>query len=94
MHTRRTSIDGWQSPEIFGIAQTMIKNAHILKKHDDLFRNEKKSAIEQSLELFTAMWNEGIAFGVLPPSDPWEGVDVDVRIAGILNACLTKSLPD
>ncbi|MEN6320820.1 MAG: hypothetical protein ABFD82_18960 [Syntrophaceae bacterium] len=73
----------------------MIKNAHILKKfEDDLFKSEKKRAIKQSLELFTAMWNEGVALGVLPPSDPWEGIDVDVRIAGILNSCLTKSLPD
>lgn len=73
----------------------MIKNAHILKKfEDDLFESEKKRAIEQSLELFTAMWNEGVALGVLPPSDPWEGIEVDVRIAGILNSCLTKSLPD
>ena len=73
----------------------MIKNAHILKKfEDDFFESEKKRTIEQSLELFTAMWNEGIALGVLPPSDPWEGIEVDFRVAGILNSCLTKSLPD
>lgn len=73
----------------------MIKNAYILRKfEDDLIRSETKRSAEQSFELFTAMWKEGVVLGVLPPSDPWEGIDVDVRIARILNSCLTKSLPD
>jgi len=75
--------------------RNMIKNASILRKfEDDLFRSETMRSAEQSLQLFTGMWNEGVALGVLPPSDPWEGIDVDIRIAGILNSCLTKSLPD
>ena len=75
--------------------KNMLKNAAILKKfEDDLIRSETKRTAEQSLQLLTAMWNEGVVLGVLPPSDPWEGIDVDVRIAGILNSCLTKSLPD
>ena len=73
----------------------MIKNAYILRKfEDDLIRSETKRSAEQSLQLVTAMWKEGVVLGVLPPSDPWEGIDVDVRIARILNSCLTKSLPD
>ena len=73
----------------------MIKNVYILRKfEDDLIRSETKISLKQSFELLTAMWKEGIVLGVLPPSDPWEGIDVDVRIAGILNSCLKKSLPD
>jgi hypothetical protein len=73
----------------------MIKNVSILRKfEDDLIRSEKKIPAEKSFELLAAMWKEGVILGVLPPSDPWEGIDVDVRIAGILNSCLTKSLPD
>ncbi|MDP2863514.1 MAG: hypothetical protein Q8N95_12040 [Desulfobacterales bacterium] len=64
------------------------------KFEDDLIRSETMRSAEQSLQLLTAMWNEGIALGVLPPSDPREGIDVDVRIAGILNSCLTKPLSD
>ena len=85
----------WQSLENCGIDRNMIKNASILRKfEDDLIRNETMRSAEQSLRLLTAMWNEGVVLGVLPPSNPWEGIDVDVRIAGILNSCLTKSLPD
>jgi hypothetical protein len=52
----------------------MIKNASILRKfEDDLIRSETMRSAEQSLQLLTAMWNEGVVLGVLPPSDPWEG---------------------
>jgi hypothetical protein len=35
------------------------------------------------------MWEMGMALGVLPPKDPWEGIEVDIRVARILN-CLKK----
>lgn len=73
----------------------MIKNAHLLRNfEDDFLRNDVKRSAEQSLEILAAMWSEGVALGVLPPSDPWDGVDVDIRIARILNTCLIKSSPD
>jgi hypothetical protein len=30
------------------------------------------------------MWNEGVNLGVLPPKDPLEEIDVDIRIAKVL----------
>jgi hypothetical protein len=47
--------------------------------------SEAKRPAEQSFEILTAMWKEGIVLGVLLPSDPWEVIGVDVRIARILN---------
>ncbi len=74
--------------------QKYDKERILRKLKDDFIRSETMRSEEQSLQLLSAMWNEGVALGVLPPSDPWEGLDVDIRIAGILNSCLTKSLPD
>ena len=31
------------------------------------------------------MWREGMALGVLPLKDPLEGIEVDIRIARMLN---------
>jgi len=33
------------------------------------------------------MWEEGISLGVLPPKHPLEGIEVDIKIARIIN-CL------
>jgi len=69
----------------------MIKNASLLRKfEDDFIRGETMRYAKRSLQLLTAMWNEGVALGVLPPAGPWESINVDIRIAGILNSCLTK----
>ncbi len=35
------------------------------------------------------MWELGMSLGVLPPNDPLEGIEVDIRVAEILN-CLKK----
>jgi len=55
----------------------------------EIIKKERLS-FEQALDLFEAMWQEGVDLGVLPPRDPLEGIDVDIRIARILN-CLKKS---
>ena len=46
-----------------------------------------------SPKLFEAMWNEGIALGTLPLSDPREGIEVDIELARVLN-CLKNSSPE
>lgn len=40
---------------------------------------------KSALEIFKGMWLEGVALGVLPLKDPLEGIEVDIRIARMLN---------
>ncbi len=73
----------------------MIDHPEILGKfEDDFLRVQGRMPYEQSLRLFTGMWREAVLLGVFPAVDPLEGIDVDIRVAGILNACLTKPLPE
>ncbi len=70
----------------------MIKNPDLLKKLEDEFvRNEGRLNYRQSLKLFTDMWNEGVRLGRLPHKDPLEGLEVDIKIAKVLNSCLKNS---
>lgn len=70
----------------------MVKNPVLLKKFDDNFiQYESKLTYSQSLKIFTDMWNEGIRLHVLPPKDPLEGIEVDIKIAKVLNSCLKNS---
>lgn len=68
----------------------MIKNSDVLEKWERKIVAKEKLSFSKSLNLFEAMWQEGVSLGVLPPKEPLEGIDVDIRIAKIL--CLKNSL--
>jgi hypothetical protein len=70
----------------------MIKNPEILKKfEEDFIRNKGGLSYNQSIQIFTDMWSEGVRLGILPPKDTLEGIDVDIKVAKVLNSCLKKS---
>ena len=64
----------------------MIKNAKLLQ-----LLNKEKISYKAALKIFEALWKEAVSLKVLPPKDPLEGIEVDVRIARILNSCLKTS---
>jgi hypothetical protein len=68
----------------------MIKNPDILEQFEKQRTREEKLSFEEALKIFEAMWKEGVNLGVLPPKDPLEGIEVDIKIARIIN-CLKKS---
>ncbi|MBI3397766.1 MAG: hypothetical protein HY026_00755 [Deltaproteobacteria bacterium] len=71
----------------------MVKNPAILKKFEDEFlKSEARLSFEQSLNIFTSLWNEAAMLGVMPPKDPLDQIEVDVKIARALNTCSRNSL--
>jgi hypothetical protein len=72
----------------------MIRNANMIKEFEARFmREEGRLTYEESLRLFTYMWNEGVRFGILPLKEPLEGIEVDIRIAKVLRSCSKNSCP-
>ena len=70
----------------------MIKNKHILEELDKQFILGKgRLSHDKALRLFEAMWIEAKNMGIVPLKDPMEGIDVDIRIARILNSCSKTS---
>ena len=63
----------------------MIRDRNLLEKFNKEQIKLEKTDYFQSLKLFEEMWKEGLLLGVLPLKDPLEGIEVDMRIAGILN---------
>ena len=57
------------------------------KFEDDLARREGRLDHGKALEIFTRLWEEGLELGVLPPTDPMEGIETDILVARILNSC-------
>jgi len=72
----------------------MIRDVHALRRFEDnLLEKGPQPSFPEALQLFEAMWNEGIALGTLPLSDPLEGIEVDIELARVLN-CLKNSSPE
>ena len=73
----------------------MIKDPEALKRFEDrLSKDTGNLSYEQSLKIFESMWNEGVKLGVLPPGDPLEGIEKDIKLAKVLNSCSKTSLPE
>lgn len=71
----------------------MIKDSQTLRKMEDaLFKKDRILPFSYSIKVFESLWHEGVNLGILPPRDPLEGIEVDIKIARILNSCLKKSL--
>ena len=65
----------------------MIKDPEYLKNFNDDYLRKEMLPYDIALRIFEAMWEEGVALGVLPLENRLEGIEVDIRIARIVNTC-------
>ena len=63
----------------------MIKDAEFLAEFEDELLKKERFDYTAGLRILEAMWDEAKALGVVPFKDPLEGIEVDIRIARILN---------
>jgi len=52
---------------------------------EDRLLVEDSSSHEQRLALFQALLEHARRLGAMPPANPLEGIDVDVRLAEVIN---------
>ena len=64
-----------------------------LRRFEEEFSREHRLSPRQALALLDGLWEEGCALGVLPPEEPLAGIEVDIRVARILNSCSKSSSP-
>jgi len=62
----------------------MIINREVLEEFEREYLRRHPLTHEAALRLMDGLLEEARALGVWPPKDPWEGVDVDIRMAKIL----------
>ena len=63
----------------------MIKDAKLVAEFEENQLKKEKPDYGSTLRIFEAMWKEAMLLGVLPLKDPLEGIEVDIKIARILN---------
>ena len=73
----------------------MVKRPDIIKKfEDDLARKEGRVPYARAMKIANSLWQEGKTLGVFPGKHPLAGIEVDIRLAKVLNSCSRKySLP-
>lgn len=73
----------------------MVKNSLLLREFEYLFqKKEGRLSFEKAMEIFTSLWQEAKDLKIIPLKDPLEGIEVDIRIAKILNSCSKNSSQD
>jgi len=63
----------------------MIRRPELVAQFEAEYARREPLDHRRNLAIFEALFCEARALGVLPGSDPLEGIDVDIRLARALN---------
>ena len=63
----------------------MVKGQEFEAFEREWIRREKPD-LKQNLKLVDALFQEAVEMGVFPLRDPLEGLEVDIRIAKVINS--------
>jgi hypothetical protein len=64
----------------------LFSNRDRLERFELDFLKKDKIDHARNLAIMDAMWREAVALKVFPPVDPLEGIDVDMKIAKVVNS--------
>jgi hypothetical protein len=64
----------------------MVKNSSRLKEFEDNFIRQNKSEILKNLQLLDSLYKEARALSVFPLREPLEGLEIDIKIAKVINS--------
>ena len=63
----------------------MLKNVSLVEDFKKVQLQKEPPDYFRHLRIFEALYREATQLGVLPLKDPLEGIDVDIRLAMVLN---------
>ncbi len=64
----------------------MIKDYDSFKKFEDDLISKEKIDIEKNFVIVEEMYNEAVALGIFPLKDPLDDIDIDIKIAKVVNS--------
>ncbi len=63
----------------------MLRGQEFAAFEEELIRREKPD-LKRNLKIVEALYQEAVSLGVFPLKDPLEGLEVDIRIAKVINS--------
>ncbi|RLF74624.1 hypothetical protein DRN39_08435 [Thermococci archaeon] len=64
----------------------MIKDQKLWDQFERELLKKEELSLEQKYRILNSMLREALNLGILPLEDPLEGIEVDIKIARIVNA--------
>ena len=64
----------------------MIKNKKSWEEFETNLTKRRKPDYKKNLKIFEGLYKQAKSMKKFPPADPLEGIEVDIRIARILNS--------
>jgi hypothetical protein len=64
----------------------MVKNSSRLKQFEDNFIRQDKPDMTKNLRLLDSLYEEARALSVFPLQNPLEGIEIDIKIAKVINS--------
>jgi hypothetical protein len=64
----------------------MVKNGSRLRKFEDEQVRRNKPDIQRNLEMLDQLYQEAKALSVFPLKEPLSGLDIDIKIAKVINS--------
>jgi hypothetical protein len=68
----------------------MIKDAALLEEFEKAQKGCSQPDYFKHLYIFEALYHEAKTLGIFPLKDPLDGIDVDIRLAMVLNVRKTS----
>ena len=64
----------------------MITNPKKLQEFNKKLLKKEKVDIKQNFRIVEALYREAIALGAIPLTDPLDGIQIDIKIAKVVNS--------
>jgi hypothetical protein len=64
----------------------MIKDVTILQEFEKELIKESKPDVMKNFRIVNAMYDEAVALGIFPLKDPLDGLEIDIKIAKVVNS--------
>jgi len=68
----------------------MVKNTSRLREFEDNYMRRDKPDLLRNLQLLDQLYKEAKALSVFPLQEPLSGLDIDIKIAKVINSVPKK----
>ena len=64
----------------------MIKNAEAVRTLEKAILRQESPDFSRNIRLVEALYKEAVFLGVFPPQDKLSGLDIDIKVARVINS--------